>query len=113
MPSCWTSAATARNPTELRLITVVLGSLTSFMAMHNIDDRNEGIDALLGKLHEHYSIVASKNGLTFDEYLAQRVALKAREFNTGVNAPGLPDNLKDDCQAIRKTNAYRRASRGE
>lgn len=102
----------ARNPTELRLITVVLGSLTSFMAMHNIDDRNEGIDALLRKLYEHYSTVASKDGLTFDEYLARRLALKAREFNTAVNSPGLPDNLKQD-YVDEGAEAYRRASRGE
>lgn len=103
---------TARNPTELRLITVVLGSLTSFMALHNIDDRNEGIDALLRKLYEHYSTVASKDGLTFDEYLARRLALKAREFNTAVNSPGLPDNLKQD-YVDEGAEAYRRASRGE
>lgn len=102
----------ARNPTELRLITVVLGSLTSFMAMHNIDNRNEGIDALLHKLYDHYSTVASKDGLTFDEYLARRLALKAREFNTAVNSPGLPDNLKQD-YVDEGAEAYRRASRGE
>lgn len=44
------------------------------MAMHNIDDRNEGIDALLRKLCEHYSTVASKDGLTFDENLARQLA---------------------------------------
>ena len=104
---------TTRNPTELRLITVVLGSLTSFMAMHNIVDRNEGIDALLHKLYEHYSTVASKDGITFDEYLARRLALKAREFNTAVNAPGLPDNLKDDYLREQEDNPYRRVSRGE
>lgn len=103
----------ARNPTELRLITVVLGSLTSFMAMHKIVDRNEGIDALLGKLYEHYSTVASKEGLSFDEYLARRLALKAREFNTAINAPGKVDNLKDDFQREQEDNPYRRASRGE
>ena len=91
---------------------MVLGSLSSFMAMHNIDDRNEGIDALLRKLYEHYSTVASKDGLTFDEYLARRLALKAREFNTAVNSPGLPDNLKKDF-VDKGAEAYRRASRGE
>jgi hypothetical protein len=103
----------ARNPTELRLVTVVLGSLTSFMAMHNIDDRNEAIDALLRKLYEHYSTVASKENLSFEEYLARRVAVKAREFNTAVNAPGKVDDLKDDFRREQEDNPYRRASRGE
>jgi hypothetical protein len=83
------------------------------MAMHNIDDRNEGIDALLHKLYEHYSTVASKEGLSFDGYLRRRIALKAREFNTAVNSPGLPENLKDDYRREQEDNPYRRATRGE
>ncbi|GAC1606824.1 MAG: hypothetical protein NVS3B2_14940 [Ramlibacter sp.] len=50
--------------------------------------------------------------MSFEEYLARRIALKAREFNTAVNAPGLPDNLKQDF-ADKGAEAYRRASRGE
>jgi hypothetical protein len=37
-------------------------------------------------------------------YLARRLALKAREFNTAVNAPGLPDNLKDDWRREQEDN---------
>lgn len=101
----------ARTPTELRLITVVLGALTSYMAMHKIDNRVEAIDQLVQKLYEHYSTVAFKKGLSFDEYLAQRIAAKGREFNTAVNAPGLTDNLKQDFMD-QKVDAYRKASRG-
>ena len=102
----------ARSPSELRLITLVLGALTSFMAMHGIDDRNEGIDQLVGKLYEHFSTVAAKDGLSFDEFLAQRLALKARTFNTAVASPGLVENLKQD-YLDERIDAYRRASRGE
>lgn len=102
----------SRPPRELRLITVVLGSLVSFMAMHKIVDRNEAINELVTKLYEHYSTVAIRQGLDFDEYLARRIALKGREFNTAVNAPGLVENLRQD--AIDEgAEAYRRASRGE
>lgn len=101
----------ARNPTELRLIAVVLGSLASFMAMHNITDRNEGVDRLLNKLYEHYSRIAAYDGLSFDEYLLRRVAVKAREFNTAINAHSLVDNLKKDYED-EQAEAYRRASRG-
>lgn len=101
----------ARTPTELRLITVVLGALTSYMAMHRIDNRAEAIDQLVARLYEHYSLVAFKKGQSFDEYLAQRVAVKGREFNTAVNSPGLADNLKQDF-LDQGVDAYRRASRG-
>ncbi len=30
----------ARTPTELRLITVILGALTSYMAIHSLDNHN-------------------------------------------------------------------------
>jgi len=103
---------TTRNPTELRLITVVLGALTSYMAMYGIDDRNEAFDALAMKLYEHYSTMAIRDGLSFDEYLAQRIALKARSFNTALNMPGLTDNLKQDF-LDEGAEAYRRASKGE
>ena len=101
----------ARTPSELRVVTVVLGALATYMAMHGIADRNEAIDGMLHALYEHYSVVASKEGDSFDEFLAKRVALRARAFNTGINEPGLTDQLrqaaKDDA-----AEAYRRASRG-
>lgn len=103
---------TARNPTELRLITVVLGAMTSYMALHNIDDRNVAIDQLVSKLYEHYSEVAFRKEMTFDEYLGYRIGVKSREFNTAINTPGLTDNLKQDFLDER-VDAYRKASGGE
>jgi hypothetical protein len=102
---------TARNPTELRLITVVLGAMTSYMAMHRIDDRNVAINQLTAKLYEHYSDVAYRKEMSFDEYLAFRIAVKSREFNTAINAPGLTDNLKQDF-LDEGSEAYRRAAKG-
>lgn len=96
---------------ELRLLSVVLGALVSYMAIHQIEDRNEAIDALLKDLYAHYTEVARKRQITFDEFLAQRVALKSREYGTANNAPGLVDNLKQD-YADEGAEAYRRASRG-
>lgn len=104
--------STTRPATEIRLITVLLGALTSYMAMHSIDDRNEAIDQLAARLYEHYSLVASKDGQSFDEFLAKRIARKAREFNTAVNEPGLVTDLRE--QAIQAgAEAYRKASRGD
>jgi hypothetical protein len=101
----------ARTPTELRMISVVLGALSSFMAMHGIEDRNQAIDGLLQALYQHYGEEARRKGITFDEYLAQRVALKAREYCTASNAPGLVENIKQDF-VDDGAEAYRRASRG-
>ena len=94
------------------MITVLLGALTSYMAKHGIDDRILAMDELSRRLYEHYSTVADKDGLSFAEYLRRRVDAKVRNFNTGLVAPGLVDNLK---QAYRDQEAdkYRKASRGE
>ena len=82
------------------------------MASHGLDDRNTAIEELLARMYEHYDTVASRKGQTFDELLARRVALKAREFNTAINAPGLVESLQHDAQDA-GAEAYRRASRGE
>jgi hypothetical protein len=100
-----------RSPTELRLITVVLGALTSYMAMHKIDNRAEAVDQLIARVYEHYSTVAFKKDLSFDEYLAKRIAVKGREFNTAINAPGLAESLKQDFLE-QGMDAYRRATKG-
>ena len=102
----------ARNPTELRLITVVLGALTSYMAMHKLDNRIEAIDQLVHKLYDHYSFIASRQDLSFDEFLMRRIAVKSREFNMALNSPGLTDDLKQEFED-QGADAYRRASRGE
>lgn len=104
--------STARTPSEQRLASMVMGSLVSYMAMHGLDDHNDAIEGLLGVLYENYSLVACKKGQTFEELLAQRVALKAREFNTGINEPGLAAALKKAAKDS-GPDAYRRASRGE
>lgn len=100
-----------RTPNDLRNMATLLGAMASYMASHNIDDRNQAFDELLRKMYEHYGAMAEKKGKTFDEFLAQRVAGKAREFNTAVNAPGLKDNLREDALE-EAAEAYRRASRG-
>ena len=116
---CWNSPAgtllgkfsNARTPTELRLITVVLGALSSYMAANKLEDRNEAINQLLERLYSHYSRLAAREGMTFDEYLLKRVAVKGKEFNTAINKPGLVDEFKQDV-LNQRVDAYRRATGG-
>jgi hypothetical protein len=103
--------ANTRRPDDLRHATVMLGAISSYMASNGLDDRNQAVDELLGKMFDHYGRIAERKGKTFDELLLGRVAAKAREFNTAVNAPGLKDNLRADA-LDEAAEAYRRASRG-
>lgn len=100
--------STRRTPDERRLYGLVYGSLASYMAIHQIDDRDEAIEGLLGKMHEHFQNQAIQQGLDADEALARKVAARARLFNTGVNH-GVPT----DAGESEGVKAYRRATRGE
>jgi hypothetical protein len=98
----------ARPPDPKRLYSSVFGSLASYMAIHQLDDKNLAIDGLLGDMHQHFQDVAYNQGLLVDELLHQRVAARSRLFNTGVNV-----QEPDEEQESEGVKAYRKASRGE
>jgi hypothetical protein len=99
----------ARMPDEKRLYSTVFSSLASYMAIHQIEDKNVAIDGLLSKTHEHFRGIADHHGLEVDELLIQRMAAKTRTFNTGLNNPAEPPE-PEDSEGVK---AYRKASRGD
>ena len=99
----------ARMPDEKRLYSTVFSSLASFMAIHQLEDKNVAIDGLLCKMHEHFQSIAVYQGLHIDEMLAQRMAARTRLFNTGINNPGETPEPEESEGA----KAYRKASRGD
>ena len=98
----------ARMPDEKRLYGTVFSSLASYMAIHQIDDKNVALDGLLSKMHQHFQGIADYHGVEVDELLIQRMAAKTRLFNSGVNyqEPEEPE----DSEGVK---AYRKASNGE
>ena len=87
----------------------MFGSLASYMAIHQLDDKNVALDGLLGKMHQHFQDIAYHQGLEVDELLIQRVAARSRLFNAGVNFQG-EDQEPEESEGVK---AYRKASRGE
>lgn len=98
----------ARLPDEKRLYSTVFGSLASYMAIHQLDDKGEAMDGLLGKMHQHFQDIAFYEGLHVDELLFQRVAARARLFNTYLNNPGETPE-PEESEGVK---AYRKASDG-
>ena len=98
----------SRFPDEKRLYGTVFSSLASYMAIHQLDDKNVGIDGLLCKMHEHFQGLAYNQGLEVDELLAQRIAARTRTFNSGVNIQEIQE--PEESEGVK---AYRKASRGE
>lgn len=96
----------ARLPDQKRLYSTVFGSLASYMAIHQLDDKNEALDGLLGKMHEHFQGIADQHGLEVDELLIQKAATRSRQFNSGINPQPEPKESEGE-------RAYRKASNGE
>ena len=99
----------ARMPDEKRLYSTVFSSLASYMAIHQLDDKSEGIDGLLGEMHEHFQGIADHQGLHFDELLIQKIAVRSRSFNSGINPQPEPPE-PEESEGVK---AYRKASRGD
>ncbi|WP_341915518.1 hypothetical protein [Polaromonas sp. YR568] len=98
----------ARLPDEKRLYSTVFGSLASYMAIHQIEDKYLALDGLLGKMHQHYQDIAFQQGLLVDDLLIQRMAARSRLFNTGVNRQDEPSE-PEESEGVK---AYRKASNG-
>ena len=99
----------ARMPDEKRIYSSMFGSLASYMAIYQIDDKEEAMDGLIGKMHEHYQSIAFYQGLHVDELLYQRMAARTRSFNTALNHPGETPE-PEESEGVK---AYRKASNGE
>jgi len=101
-----------RPPDDARLVSVVHGALTSYMAVYGIKNPKLAANGLLRSMHAHYASVAENDGSSYAQFLARRIALKARGYNTAINDADLSDELKHP-DLDPGAEAYRRASRGE
>lgn len=98
-------------PGDRKLFSMALSVLISYMAREGIEDPLEGYKALMTALYSHYSAIAEYLGLSFDEYLDQKLAIKGRHYNTlGTYPDGIP-GLDEDISA-QKAEAYRKARDG-
>ncbi|MBI5920890.1 MAG: replication initiation factor [Betaproteobacteria bacterium] len=83
----------------------------AFMAREGIADLYQAQEALMTAVYNHLNEKANGLGLSFDAYIAERLAIKTRQFNTILNNPSLPAKLEQD-EIARQEREYRRASRG-
>ena len=81
------------------------------MAREGIEDPLEGYKALMTALYAHHSQIAEHLGLSFDEYLDQKLAIKGRLYNTlGTYPKGMPG--LDEAISAKNAEAYRKAKDG-
>lgn len=95
-----------------KLFSLGFSNLLSYMAREGIDDLYDGHEAFMAALYDYHVDKAFAIGLPFDDYVAEKLAQKRREFNTRLNNPELEEERQAKEQA-RQTRAYRKASDGE
>ena len=71
-----------------------------------------GQEAFIRALYQFHEESAHECGLPFDIYIAQKVALKGRQFNMILNNPELEEERKA-LEKKRRAEAYRKALEGE
>lgn len=101
-----------RVPGNAKLFNLGFSNITSFMARQGIDDLYDGQEAFMAALYQFHSDKAYALGLPFDDYVAEKLAQKRREFNTRLNNP----ELEEERQATERekvARTYRKASDGE
>lgn len=95
-----------RAPSEDTALDRGFSGLTTFMAIHAIDDHLEGLRTYSACVARHIQSMADRMNIPVDELIAGKVAFKARLFNTMNNNPS-----EEDLDYL--ADAYRCASDGE
>lgn len=98
-----------RLPDDKRIFSLGASSIASYMAKHGITDYGEGLDRFLFDLYGHLQTQGEFLGLSAEDFLLEKVRLRAREFNTLSN---LSEEAEKRLALERATAAYRKASNG-
>ena len=100
-----------RTPNNAKLFNLAFSHLTAFMAREGITDLYEGQEAFITALYAFHADKANFIGLPFDAYVAEKVAIKARQFNTILNNPELEEKRQAE-ELAKAAKAYRKAADG-
>lgn len=102
-----------RSPSDDKLLQMAASIWFSYAAKHGFDasDLKDAHDDLVAKLTEYLTRKAYDLGQPFDDYVAERIALKRRQYNTAINDP--EQEAKRQAKELEdQARAYRKASGG-
>ncbi len=98
-----------RLPEDKRIFSLGASSIASYMAKHGLTDYGDGLDRFLFDLYGYLQTSGEFMGLSAEDFLLEKVRLRAKEFNTILNI----DEEEEKRQALeRAAAAYRKASSG-
>lgn len=100
-----------RSPKDDKLFQVAYSAVLSYMAKHGFEatELYEGIEEFLAKAYEYQEQKAYELGLPFEDFIAEKLALKRRQYNTFLNDPDL-EAERQARELAAQARAYRKAS---
>ncbi len=100
------SFSAQRIPSDQRLFSHGFSVLSSFMAREGVTDWGAGLELYCTKLYHYINNRSMNDGAAFDDFIGERVAVKAKRFNSILNR----QKDKDFQDSV---DDYRRLSGGE
>lgn len=91
-----------RIPSDERIYAYGFSAISSFMAREGIADLEAGVEAFYRGLYHHMNNRALNIGVGFDQLIGERVAIKARRFNSILNLDLQKDEAKNSADEYRK-----------
>ncbi len=99
-----------RPPSDKTLFVNGISAYTSFMAREGIVNPSDGAHAFFQAARDYHDNREHYTGITFDDYVEQKIALKVKSYNSGINQPvDTQDHPADKAVA----DAYRDQSDGK
>lgn len=99
----------ARLPSDDKMFSMAFSMIVNYMAREGIHDLYDGLREFEAAMYSYHERKSTLLGLSFDGYVAERVSIKAREFNSLLN----PKPVEDKEKALKQASeAYRKASNG-
>lgn len=99
----------ARLPSDDKMFSLAFSMIVNYMAKNGLRDLYDGLKEFEAAMYAYHERKSYNLGLPFDDYVAERVSIKAREFNSMLN----PAPQEDPQETIsRDSEAYRKASGG-
>ena len=99
-----------RVPSNEMIFRYALSSLASFMAREQITDFDHGFAAYKLAFCQHFDEKSFNLGLSFDDFIKEKIAIKARQFNTILNRD---IEAEEKARLEKDASAYRKQADGE
>jgi len=99
-----------RPPSDRTLFINGISGYTSFMAREGIVNPSDGAHAFFQAARQYHDNREHYTGLTFDDYIEQKIALKVKSYNSGINQP-VDSDIHPADEAVSQT--YRDQSDGK